>query len=172
MHIYAFGSVCRGDISPGSDIDLLAIVEAYDAQFDPHVFSVYSYERIRELWQAGNPFAWHLSRESRLLFSSDHSDYLKGMGRPEPYAGCVADCQKFFTLFQEAHASVLTGKVSTVFELSTVFLSIRNFATCFSLGDGELPDFSRHSALRLGADSIQITQNAYRTLERARILCT
>lgn len=172
MHVYAFGSVCRGDISVGSDIDLLAIVDGCSFRFDPDVFSIYTYERIRELWQEGNPFAWHLSLESRLLFSSDQHDYLKVLGRPGPYRNSVRDCEKFFALFREACASILASSTSRVFDLSTVFLSIRNIATCFSLGVTKQPDFSRNSAHRLGDNSIPISLSTFQILERARILCT
>jgi hypothetical protein len=172
MHIYAFGSVCRGDVSLGSDVDLLAIVEEYEPRFDPDVYSIYSYKRIQELWGEGNPFAWHLSLESRLLFSSDENDYLKALGSPKPYKRCVHDCEKFLALFREGYSSVAAGKPSTVFDFSTIFLSIRNLASCFSLGVMNRPDFSRNSALRLGSRSIQLSQDSYRVLERARILCT
>jgi predicted nucleotidyltransferase len=172
MHIYAFGSICRGDISLGSDVDLLAIVEHYDSHIDPDTFSIYSYKRIQELWQEGNPFAWHLSLESRLLFSSDQNDYLKMLKSPEKYKNCVRDCEKFFLLFREAHSSITGGSNSKVFDLSTIFLSIRNIATCFSLGVKSQPNFSRHSALCLGFDSIPLSLDLYRILERARILCT
>jgi hypothetical protein len=172
MHIYAFGSVCRGDISHGSDIDLLAVVNGHDDRFDPNTYSIYSYERVRELWSEGNPFAWHLSLESRLLFSSDESDFVKALGPPEPYRHCIRDCQKFLALFQEGYRSLANICPSRVFELSIIFLSIRNFSTCFSLGTSKQPDFSRNSALHLGADSVPIARDAYHVLERARILCT
>lgn len=172
MHIYAFGSLCRGDISLGSDADLLAIVEGYDSRIDPDVFSIYSYSRIQEIWQEGNPFAWHLSLESRLIFSSNKLDYLKLLGSPEPYKNCIRDCEKFFALFHEACASVTVSSKSRVFDLSTVFLSIRNLATCFSLGITQYPNFSRNSALCLGSDSIPLEMGSYQILERARILCT
>ena len=172
MHIYAFGSICRGDVSLESDVDLLAIVEGNDPRFDPDVYSIYSYKRIQELWGAGNPFAWHLSLESRLLHSSDQSEYLKGLGAPKPYKECVHDCEKFLAVFHEAYSSIAAGKSSIVFDLSTIFLSIRNLATCFSLGVMNRPDFSRNSALRLGTRSIPLSQDSYRFLERARILCT
>lgn len=171
MHIYAFGSICRGDISQGSDIDLLAIVEGYNAKFDPDKFSIYSYERIQELWQEGNPFAWHLSLEARLIFSSDQRDYLKELGSPAPYKDYVRDCIKFLTLFQEAYSSVLSSTTSQAFDMSTIFLSIRNIATCFSLGTTCNPTFSRNSALHLGAYSIPIPLDSYIVFERSRILC-
>lgn len=172
MHIYAFGSVCRGDVSVGSDVDLLAIVESDDSRFDPNVYSIYSYKRIRELWEEGNPFAWHLSLESRLLFSPGDHDYLKALGSPKPYRHCVRDCEKFLALFREGYNSVVAGKPSAVFDLSTIFLSIRNLASCFSLGVTNRPDFSRNSALCLGTRSLRLPQDSYRVLERARILCT
>ena len=172
MHIYAFGSVCRGDISLGSDIDLLAIVEDHNSQIDPDTFSIYSYKRIQELWQEGNPFAWHLSLEARLIFTSDETDYLKLLGSPEKYRKCLQDCEKFFSLFQEAYTSIIKGSNSIIFDFSVVFLSIRNIATCFSLGVIGQPNFSRNSAIYLGLNSIPLDLDLYHILERARILCT
>lgn len=172
MHIYAFGSVCRGDVSPGSDVDLLAVVQGHDARFSPDDYSIYSYERVREIWEEGNPFAWHLAIESKLMYSSDGSDFLTSLGMPLPYRNCISDCVKFFELFKEARASFESGVESRVFDLSIVFLAIRNFATCFSLGTVDKPDFSRSSALRLGEHSLSIHRDAYDVLERSRILCT
>jgi len=162
----------RGEISTGSDVDLLAVVDGYEPRFAPDIFSIYSYRRLRDLWREGNPFAWHLSLESKLLFSHDGSDFLTDLGRPSKYKSCLRDCEKFLTLFQDAHKSILLNGNSTVFDLSTVFLSIRNFASCFSLGVTEQPDFSRHSSLRLSEDSIPVSKECYAILERARILST
>ena len=172
MHIYAFGSICRGDVQAGSDVDLLAIVDDFDSRFDQNTYSIYSYRRLDDLWQEGNPFAWHLSLESRLVFSSDKDDYLKSLGLPRPYCNCARDCHKFYSLFREAKESIAIGSSSRVFDLSTVFLSIRNFATCYSLEMTDQPDFSRNSALHLGQLSLAITNEAYDILLRSRILCT
>lgn len=172
MHIYAFGSVCRGDVSAGSDIDLLAVVEGYDSRFNPDIYSIYSYKRLREIWKEGNPFAWHLSLEGKLIYASNGSDFLKSMGNPAVYENCARDCNKFFALFGEARTSLAKNKMSEVFDLSTVFLSIRNIATCFSLGVLKQPTFSRHSALSLGDYSLRIPKRSYEVLERSRILCT
>lgn len=172
MHIYAFGSVCRGDVTPGSDIDLLAITEGHDPRFDLATYSIYSYERLRELWREGNPFAWHLSLESKLLFAEDATDFLRSLGSPHPYHRATADCEKFARLFRAARDVVRAGTNSVVFELSTIFLAIRNIATCFSLGVTEHPDFSRRSALRLGSDSLTIDSVAFDALEHARALST
>jgi predicted nucleotidyltransferase len=172
VHIYVFGSICRGDLREGSDIDLLALVEGYDSRFDPDAFSIYSYSRICDLWAEGNPFAWHLFLESRLVFTSDRRDFLKALGSPGKYVNCVRDCEKFYSVFEEARDSILSRAESRVFELSTIFLSIRNIATCFSLGTETKPDFSRNSAQHLGTNSIRVPSDAYSLLERARILST
>ena len=172
MHIYVFGSLCRGEVAPDSDIDLLAIVDATDPRFDPNIFSIYSYQRLRELWQEGNPFAWHLALESRLVFSSDGSDYIQELGMPRSYTRSLQDCKKFYDLFQEARNSLVANAQTPVFDLSIIFLSIRNIATCFSLGFDNRADFSRHSALSLGALRIPVKPPVYDVLVRARMLCT
>jgi len=172
MHIYAFGSLCRGEISLDSDVDLLAIVQDYEPRIDPDKFSIYSYKRIQEIWREGNPFAWHLSIESRLIFSSNNLDYIKGLGNPNEYKNCVRDCEKFFFLFKEAWISLSTEENSRIFDLSIVFLSIRNIATCFSFASSGKPNFSRNAALNLGSNSIPIKLSVYKILEKSRILCT
>jgi hypothetical protein len=170
-HIYAFGSVCRGDVTPESDVDLLAITQGPDQRFSSDLYSVYSYARLAEIWSEGSPFAWHLSLEARLLYSPDDSNYLRELGAPSTYQSAARDCQKFFELFEGSANALRAGTNSPVFELSTVFLAVRNFATCYSLGAGS-PDFSRHSALRLGTNSLVVSSEGFGTLERARLLCT
>ena len=127
---------------------------------------------MQQLWDEGNPFAWHLHLESKLIFASDGSDAIQLLGRPASYVKCSEDCDKFRALFRESSQSVLAQSGSTVFDLSAIFLSIRNFATCFSLGVLGRPNFSRSAALTLGKDSIRISTSSYRIFERARILCT
>jgi hypothetical protein len=172
MHIYAYGSICRGEISIDSDIDLLAVGARDRNPLDPDTYSIYSYERLEQLWQDGNPFAWHLALEARLLYSSDGRDYLQDLGKPRRYRHAARDCRSFAALFHEACISFDKEPHINVFDLSSIFLSIRNMATCFSLGVLNRPDFSRSSALHLGQDSVPISQTSYRVLERARILCT
>lgn len=172
MHIYAFGSICRGDIDADSDIDLLAIVKGQDSRFNANVFSIYSYARIKELWAEGNPFAWHLARESRMLFSADENDFIRSLGDPNRYRNCVHDCRKFLSLFQQAKQALANGKRSSVFELSIVFLSIRNIASCFSLGMGSKPNFSRRAAFDLGVRNAPISDRLYVVLHRCRVLST
>jgi len=172
MHIYAFGSVCRGEIDYGSDVDLLAIVDEHDDVFDPNLFSIYSYKRIKELWSEGNPFAWHLAKEARLLYSLNCDNFIESLGNPNRYDRTKADCEKFQRLFSAALSSIESGSKSPIYDLSTMFLAIRNFATCYALGCLGLCEFSRYSAQRLGKKSLEISYDNFRILERSRILST
>jgi hypothetical protein len=173
MHLYAFGSVCRGDITRDSDIDLLALVSDHDVRLDPAKYSIYSYAKMKTMWLKGSPFAWHLSLESRLLYSEDGSNFLGSLDQPAPYSNCIPDCQKFYGVFLEALSSLEENISTKVFDLSTLFLSVRNISTCFALGVLGKPLFSRHAALQLPAEfQLPISNECYRILERARILCT
>lgn len=172
MHIYAFGSICRGDIDLHSDIDLLSIIDGYDSRFDPNTYSIYSYSRIAKIWEEGNPFAWHLATEAKLIYSSNGSDYIQELGSPHEYNNYKNDCTKFYNLFLNAFASIKSGSNSQIFELSTIFLSIRNFATCYLLGRNKIKDFSRHSAIHLDNRSLKISNAAYEILENSRIIST
>lgn len=170
MHVYAFGSICRGDISVNSDIDLLGLVKNRDSRLNPDKFSIYSYKRISELWASGNAFAWHLALESKLIYSEDGEDFIKGLRTPSEYISAPDDCQRFRRIFESAVSSIQKGSPSLVFELSTIFLAIRNIATCYSLAKSSTPTFGRDSARKLGPRSIPISEPIYSTLMRARVL--
>src|SRR6266567_2727843 len=116
MHIYAFGSLCRGEVSFGSDVDVLAITEGFDSRFDPDAFSIYSYKRICDLWKDGNPFAWHLATEAKLIFASNGINFLAELGAPSQYTRCAEDCLKFARLYEHAIEALKKEECSAVFE--------------------------------------------------------
>lgn len=169
-HLYAFGSICRGEVDRSSDIDLLACLSEPNPGIDSNRFSIYSYKRIRELWSEGNPFAWHLHLESKLLYSSTGEDFINSLGAPARYVKSVEDCEKFRLLFSESLDSLTTATNSSTFDISCMFLATRNFATCYSLGAGS-PVFSRYSPLLID-EKLSITENEFNVFVRARILST
>lgn len=173
MFIYAFGSLCRGEIDEYSDVDLLAVINGSDnSPLDTHKFSVYQEKRMFQLWEEGNPFAWHLHTESKLIFSNNTEDLFEKWGEPNTYDNMEADLKKFSDLFYESCKSLKGIKQSDIFDLSMLFLSIRNFASCYSLGFLNDFNFSRNSALKLKSDKLIISDECYSILERARILST
>lgn len=169
-HLYAFGSICRGEVDQGSDIDLLACISGPTEAMDRNKFSIYTHERLRALWREGNPFAWHLHLESRLLFSADGTDFIAELGPPAAYAKSQEDCEKFRSLFRESFESLASCANSAVFHLSCMFLATRNFATCYSFTRGT-PIFSRSSPLLIDP-RLPLPDNHFELLARARILST
>lgn len=172
MHIYAYGSICRGDLVPTSDIDLLALVDEDDGRFDAGVFSVYRYDQLPSLWSEGNPFAWHLALESRLIFAEDGEDFIRALGTPLPYRRWGTDSEKFAEIYGAATCVLQERRDTSTFELSTVYLAIRNLAICFSLHVGNTPVFSRRAFKHLGIHSLDIDSRTSQILEDARILST
>ncbi|MCD5997292.1 nucleotidyltransferase domain-containing protein [Pseudomonas sp. CDFA 602] len=168
MHIYAFGSVCRGEIDLGSDVDMLACVDEDEPTVDTQQFSVYTYDKLRDLWDVGNPFVWHLHLESKLVFSSDGRNYLAELGAPASYSEIKADLAKFIELFEGASSALVNEETNAVFNVSCIFLAVRNAAMCYSIYSGK-PEFSRYSALNI-EPALPVSNDAYKILVRARLL--
>lgn len=172
MHIYVFGSICRGELSSDSDIDLLFCsteCEKNNLNLDNKEVSIYSYEKLGALWAEGNPFAWHLYLESVLVYSSDGKDYLKGLGKPNQYMGIISDFYKFKDLYHTSCKNIYS-KINRVFNLSCMFLALRNVATCYSLFKKK-PTFSRLSMMKI-EKKLNVPHDVINILERARILST
>ena len=125
---------------------------------------------MRELWHQGNPFAWHLHLESKLLFSSDGEDFIAALGPPARYANGPADCAQFARLFEESRAQLAETLNSATFNLSCMFLATRNFATCYSLHAG-MPSFSRISPLIIDRP-VYVDKTVFDVFSRARVLST
>lgn len=170
MHFYAFGSICRGEIDRSSDVDLLACITGPNTDIDTDKFSVYQHHRLECLWAEGNPFAWHLHLESRLLFSSDGVDFIASLGVPAAYKAGPGDCEKFACLFSDSLDQLSKTRVNVTFNLSCMFLGIRNFATCYSLWRGR-PVFSRRSPFLIDAP-LSVDEEAFDVFKRARVLST
>src|SRR5690606_35894791 len=117
--------VVRGEIDEYSDIDLLLITDEKINDIDPNKYSVYSPQRIKELYNEGNPFAWHLHYESKLIYT-DSFDYLKDLQCPNPYKNGHNDLIKFHKLFVESIKSMQEDQFSLTFDLAMIFLALRN----------------------------------------------
>jgi hypothetical protein len=170
IHFYAFGSICRGEVDRSSDVDLLACITEPKNDIDTDKFSVYQHDRLSSLWSEGNPFAWHLHLESRLLFSSDGVDFIASLGVPACYMAGIEDCQKFARLFSDSYTQLLKTTVNATFNLSCMFLAMRNLATCYSLWRGN-PIFSRRSPLLIDTP-LKVNEDVFSVLTRARVLST
>ena len=173
MYLYIFGSACRGELDKNSDIDMLSIHDDKEKinHLDENKISIYSARKIKEIWDMGNPFAWHLHYESRLVYSSNDIDFLANLGTPSVYKEGLTDCIKFYNILEQSINSVKNYKYSLVFDLSTIFLCIRNISTCYSLHFNR-PNFSRDSAILLGQNSLAIDLEIYNFLKNCRLANT
>ena len=174
MEIYAFGSLVRGEIDSFSDIDLLLLKDTTEkiSDIDKEQFSIYTYQRILELWNEGNPFSWHLHTESKCIYSSNQLPYLKSLGKPRQYNNLLNDLNKFNQLYIDSKYSIEQNNYSTDFDLSMIFLAIRNFASCFSLGFLSKCEFSRDSAIKIDKYSINLNLDIYNRLMHCRLFAT
>jgi hypothetical protein len=170
-NIYIFGSVVRGELDQYSDVDLLLISDNIEQNIDPNKYSIYSPERIKELYKEGNPFAWHLFYESKLIFSSDQ-DFLLTLEKPSDYTNCKSDLLKFKKLFDDSIFSMRKNKLSIIFDLSMIFLAIRNFATCYTLGHYGKPIFSRLTFEKLHDYPLKLDDRVKELLMMSRISST
>ncbi|MCC4213969.1 nucleotidyltransferase domain-containing protein [Leeuwenhoekiella parthenopeia] len=146
--IYIFGSIVRGEVDQYSDIDLLMVTSEAVYNIDLNKYSIYTPERIKELYIEGNPFAWHLYYESKLVYTSG-ANLLENLGKPSNYVNCKTDLLKFKNLFEASITSIIKNRFSIIFDLAMVFLALRNFATCYTLGNYTKPVFSRQSFEKL-----------------------
>lgn len=169
MYLYIFGSACRGELDEFSDIDLIAIHDQQEDinHLDSNKFSIYRENKIKKLWLDGNPFAWHLYLESKLVFSSDGKDFLRGLAQPNEYTEGINDCKKFYDILQISINSIKEDKHSVIFDFSSIFLCLRNIATCYSLHK-RIPIFSRDSAIFLTDYPLKIDNKVYEILKKSR----
>lgn len=170
-NIYIFGSVVRGEVDQYSDIDLLLISDESMQNIDSNKYSIYSPERIKELYAEGNPFAWHLYYESKLVYTSEQ-DFLLSLGKPSDYGNCKSDLLKFKKLFDDSIISIRENSFSIIFDLAMIFLAIRNFATCYTLGCYEKPIFSRLTFEKLDDYPLKLDDKVKELLMMSRISST
>lgn len=170
-NVYIFGSEVRGEIDQYSDVDLLLISDESLQNIDPNKYSIYNPKRIKELYTEGNPFAWHLFYESKLVYTSG-KDFLLSLGKPSAYTNCKSDLLKFKKLFDDSIISIRQNDFSIIFDLAMIFLAIRNFATCYTLGCYEKPIFSRLTFEKLYDYPLKLDDKVKDLLMMSRISST
>ena len=159
---YIFGSVGRGQADALSDLDILAVVEnnlgkvaeldviklvpLQFASLKPSI-SWYGAARVAEMFQNGELFAWHLSRETVSLF--DPNKFLQTLGTPAPYKECLADVRSFRAILSGIPPQVQQSAVNAAYEAGLVYVCLRNIAMAASWELCEAPDFSRYSDFNL-----------------------
>lgn len=150
--IYVFGSICRGESTPTSDVDVLVVpFEADSSQFPKH-WSVYSPTLLSEYHHAGRLFAWHLHLEAKCVFSLRGEPFLASLGPPAPYSSVVDDIDDLEALLNEAINELAGGTQNVIYELGIAYTAIRDLAMSASWSLLASPCFSVDAPYRLPLD--------------------
>jgi hypothetical protein len=147
--IYIFGSICRGELCPTSDVDVLVLPFAKDRSNFPISWSIYSPELLREYFSQGRLFAWHLHLEAKCVFSLHQTPYLTALGTPAPYSTMNRDIDELEELLHEAIYELANGTNSVVYELGIAYTAIRDIAMSASWSLLGAPCFSSDAPFRL-----------------------
>lgn len=150
--IYVFGSICRGESTPTSDVDVLVVpFEVHSSQF-PQSWSVYSPELLTEYFKAGRLFAWHLHLEAKCVYSPRSESFLASLGSPAPYSTIVDDIDDLDALLNEALTELASGTDNVIYELGIAYTAIRDLAMSASWSLLRSPCFSVDVPYRLPID--------------------
>lgn len=143
--LYVFGSLARGEVSPSSDVDILAIPGADNRRDFPRTWSVYSKETIESYFRAGRLFAWHLHLEAVRVYPLQGSSFLTGLGSPNSYTTARADIIELEALLEGALRELRCGTDSVIYELGIGYTAIRDIAMAASWRMLGKPSFSRNA---------------------------
>jgi predicted nucleotidyltransferase len=142
LDVRLFGSVARGDVTPASDLDVLAVVsrrlspaETDDVRAELcGVFGTkadvafYTLDRLREMFVTGHPFAWHLAMEARRVDMSTHVlESLPTPPRP-PVAAITYDVGQLSDLAHSVRHAGGKCPASAAYEAGIAYVCIRNAA--------------------------------------------
>lgn len=165
--IYVFGSVCRGDSTPTSDVDVLVVPFEVESSRFPRDWSVYSPELLSEYYKDGRLFAWHLHLEARCVFSRRNEPFLASLGPPAPYSSIFNDIDELERLLNEALDELATGTKNVIYELGIAYTAIRDLAMSASWSLLETPCFAADAPFRLPVD-LPLPRAAYHQAMLAR----
>lgn len=147
--IYVFGSLCRGDSTPTSDVDVLVVPFEVESPQFPYGWSVYSPELLSEYFKNGRLFAWHLHLEAKCVFSPRGVPFLASLGPPAPYSTTFDDIDDLERLLNEALNELTTGTKNIIYELGIAYTAIRDLAMSASWSLLESPCFAADAPYRL-----------------------
>jgi hypothetical protein len=147
--IYVFGSLCRGDISATSDVDVLVIPFGRNKSEFPREWSIYSPELLAEYFRKGRLFAWHLHLEAKCVFSPHEIAFLERLGPPAPYSTITDDIDELAILLQEALDELAAGTKNVIYELGIAYTAIRDLAMSASWSLLDAPCFAADAPFRL-----------------------
>lgn len=183
ISLHVFGSVARGDADSQSDLDILAViinnrkppeqpVRDYIQQIYGKKSSIswYSYKRIKELYQQGHLFAWHIFLESKEIAYTQEPGIIRQLGKPSKYATAHEDIASLIDILSSINDAIRQCPRNAIYEAGLIYVCARNIALSTSSFTSEGLDFSRYSPynLNIGSFSFPIPLADYELLIQAR----
>lgn len=147
--LYIFGSAVRGEVSPTSDIDVLAVPLGNRQLEYPASWSVYSPAVIQSYFESGRLFAWHLHLEAKCIHSANPVPYISSLGIPAPYSSARKDIDDLECLLRESLREIQSGTTNLIYELGITYTAIRDIAMSASWALLDRPCFSRDAPFLL-----------------------
>lgn len=152
-----FGSQIRGDADNLSDVDILIVTDS--GKPDTKVvskyigdnfsqngdFSIYSLSRLKEMYNSGHLFAWHLFRESKHIPYLDTKNLIFELGKPQPYKNANQDIAELINVLETIEAGL-----SNVYEAGLLYVCLRNIAISASWHSELGLKFGRRAPFELG----------------------
>jgi len=170
MWIYIFGSFVRGEIDSHSDIDMLCVHQVCESLDLPNNIQIYTIEEVKNIFLRGDLFAHHLHLESRLIYTSDGTDVLKGLSDPEDYNKWHSDFEKFNNVAQYA-VDVLQKDGTDIFFKGILYMALRDMSMIYSYKHMGMPNFSKYAPFKLDIP-LNIPRDAYELLRKCRLAST
>lgn len=170
--IYIFGSILTGDVDAGSDVDVLVVTDRSDSTRYPADWSVYSATRLRELFERGTLFAWHLHLESELVYPAQGPDIVHGFGQPAPYhPNAAREIRALREIASTAMDEIAAGTPSWIYERGMLYVALRDTAMAASSVLGEFC-FSKRAPLKVATSTeFPLTDAEYDHLMECRRGC-
>lgn len=184
--LYVYGSTARGDALNSSDVDLLVVLEEKKGARIGEVsipktviplgkkpdFSYYSLDRLRDMFNSGHLFAWHLYREARFLEVGD--DYLAQLSKPNDYESFEEDVMPLIELLSSIEHELERSRENLIYEAGLVYVCARNIAMCSSYFAPSGLSFSTYAPYLLGYSDnrFPLPKERFEALRRARLAGT
>lgn len=140
--IRLFGSFAREEQTVDSDYDILVILQKSQRitselrtqvcdLFDREIsISWYNEGRIKEMYEMGHLFAWHIFQESKPLYI--FRDFISHLDKPKKYVFFHEDVWSLIEILKPTKASVEHNDRNLIYEAGLVYVCIRNIAICAS----------------------------------------
>jgi len=168
-----FGSMARKDHDKLSDADILVVVKDRTGKVPQEIIykyvcsrigriptvSWYGNQRLQTMFNDGHLFAWHLHRESKLLWGD--ADINEIFGEPAPYQDALVDISSFQTVLDGVPFALRRCPGNAIYEMGLLYVCIRNIAMSASWHLCDAPDFTRHSPFNLKTRPFSISRVEY-----------